>query len=114
MKGYDAPLKDPNMAGIATGWRPDESGASSPSGSTPQIAVQLEILNKELTNQRDTVERLSIRLQPAMSQRPPQAGEIGRAGNEPTCEIAGHIANLGRVAAENTALIENLLSRLEV
>ncbi len=79
----------------------------------PQISTELEILEKELSINRDAIERLGNKMQPVLSLGPPEpAGELGN--NEPTCPMAAAIQRLRNTVGMHTKLIEQLASRLEV
>jgi hypothetical protein len=80
---------------------------------SPQIPVQMEILQKELAAQRDIIERLEGQLAPVLSVPPPD-----KTGNEPlaepTCPIAAGLQNLAVQVSRNTQLISSIARRIEV
>jgi len=98
------------LAGYALG----ASQQSPPSKRSPQIQVQLEILQKELAAQRETLERLDSQLNPVMSMAPPESKNGVIEPNEPTCPLAGELHRLGLSVSRNTALISAIARRIEV
>jgi hypothetical protein len=96
----------------SAGTRAEHPGAA-PKPSPPQVPVHLELLAKELAAQRDIIERLSNRLEVALSPQP-GAEARGLGPVEPTCQLAAHISRMSAEVARNTLQIENLLSRLEI
>lgn len=79
----------------------------------PQIAVQMEILEKEIAANRDVVERLGNKLGPVMSLEGP-TGENAAKLNEPTCPIANALQRMTHAIADNTAILSSIIRRIEV
>jgi hypothetical protein len=79
----------------------------------PQVRTHIEILTKELDAQRDTIQRLFDRLEPILSVAPP-GGQPKEDANEPAAPLAATVFHLGRAIARNTALLDLLMSRIEV
>lgn len=90
-------------------------GSNSPAPKrSPQIQVQLEILQKELAAQRDTIERLDGQLMPVLSLAPPDNTGKSLDVPEPTCPLAAELQRIGVAVSRNTQLISSIARRIEV
>jgi hypothetical protein len=86
-----------------------------PQARPPQIATQLEILQKELECNRDALNRLGERLGPVLSLVSPQTpNQSPSVQNEPTCPIANVVWKMSRDIAAITNGVNELMQRLEV
>ena len=102
-----------NTAYAESGNRSAQQVASLESDRAPQVRNEIEILDKELAAQDDTITRLFNRLEPVLSLQPPDGPSINKI-LEPTAPMAAKIYNQSRAVARNTAQLESLLRRLEV
>ena len=80
----------------------------------PQIATQLEILEKELACHGDLLGRLEGQLQPAMSLAPKSGGKDSNSRNEPTCPIASRLSGMAIFVAQQNRLLADIIQRLEI
>jgi hypothetical protein len=82
---------------------------------SPQVRVHTKVLSRELSNQRDVIERLLNRLEPILSIAPKlSGGEIEKQRPEPTTPLAASLSALGNQVAAHTLILEAILSRIEV
>lgn len=81
----------------------------------PQIAMHVEILQKEIAAQRDIIDRLSSKLSPALSlPEGPGLDQCNKALVEPTCPLANFMRMMADQVVTNTRLLNDLILRIEL
>jgi hypothetical protein len=80
---------------------------------SPQIAEGMQRIERELSFQRETLEMLRNAIQPILTPAVPDAAN-GAAGVEPTCPLAAMLGRFAKAIQSNTAIVNEILRRIEL
>jgi len=93
---------------------PPSAGREGGPARSRQVADQLDALGKELAGERELLDQLYVVLEPVLSPSPPQNGALLGPSEQQYSPLAARLADSWRTVAAHRAMVQDILSRLEV